>query len=598
MAGVEVVGIVLGSIPLVISALEHYGDIVRTFDRWRFTVRELESLKRRLGTQHAIFVNTCENLLRGIVPATYLEAMIAEPFGPLWQDTDIKYKIEMRLDHVVEPFRNTAKIMVEAVEQFKNRLGLDENGEVGWTEAKAIVRKRKRVTFTINRSHFNDLLDTLSEGNKDLITLTNQSVQLEPGRNAGYQGRLLVRLHDISESAYTAMSKGFPCNCPTAHGVTLEMATPSLTSTDKNEQVLQNAVFRCIFSFLSDHQNTGADVRRWEKVLLKLEAQKSAQNKLTQTPLPSNTARPRTSERFREGLKSVKFALQSTLGGGTDVQQSTNVQPQSNYSPRILVSNTDMTDMDATLLPVNLCHIIRKQGKSPYVPCYGYIADQSVPQNSRFGVYPPGPHEDDENITLLSLNLVLEDKGLKFPQIPYRQRMKLAVDISSSLLQLNGTPWFPDILTSKDIYFIARNEVPIYDQAFVAKGPRLMVVPQAGPDSTTQRQSRVSSRSLSALGTILVELLLLRTLDHLWTPSCHGKMADVTTTNQTVGWKATKDTLDQVEVIGGSNYYSAVRRLLFEFTHVDTSQDEEVTYTEIYGKTISLLVENSKLSQF
>lgn len=130
MSGLEVVGIILGNIPLVISALEHYGGALQSLSRWRSTSRELQSLRRRLGTQQAIFTNTCEHLLSGIVPSTKLEAMIVEPFGPLWQDPNIKCKLQMRLDRVIEPFENTIKTMVEAVEHFKNRLDLDENGEV------------------------------------------------------------------------------------------------------------------------------------------------------------------------------------------------------------------------------------------------------------------------------------------------------------------------------------------------------------------------------------------------------------------------------------------------------------------------------------
>ncbi|KAI1417940.1 hypothetical protein F5Y13DRAFT_150087 [Hypoxylon sp. FL1857] len=195
---------------------------------------------------------------------------------------------------------------------------------------------------------------------------------------------------------------------------------------------------------------------------------------------------------------------------------------------------------------------------------------------------------------------ILEDKGSKFPQVSYIQRIKLAIDISSSLLQLSGTPWLPEILTNKDIFFMVRDGIPIYDQAFVAKGPLFMAIPQAIPDPPIQPQCGVSSQSLFALGIILVELLLLRTLNHVWTPSCNRIKGYVTTANQITDWKAIKDILDQVEVMGGSNYYSAVRRFLFcEFTNLNTpSHNDEVLYKEIYGKTIALLVEDRSLSQF
>lgn len=269
--------------------------------------------------------------------------------------------------------------------------------------------------------------------------------------------------------------------------------------------------------------------------------------------------------------------------------------------PGTILSIIVTTSKDTSAAPnmVNICHIIRKQGKSPSVLCYGYIADQNAKKNSRFGVYPPEAHDYYESATLLLMKYVLEDKESRFPRISYRQRMKLAVDISSNLLQLNGTPWFPDILTSNDIFFMVQDKVPIYDRAFVSRGPPFVAIHQAIHNPIIQSHSTVSRQSLFALGTILVELLLLRTLNHVWTPECSGSILHAMTADQIKDWEATKGILNQVEVVGGSNYYSAVRRFLFyDFTHVSSSQNEEVLYEEIYGKAIALLVEDRSLSQF
>ncbi|OTA65389.1 hypothetical protein K449DRAFT_458839 [Hypoxylon sp. EC38] len=608
MSGFEVVGVVLGSIPLLISALKHYGDVLQ---KWRSTAKEIQSLTRRLATEQAIFTNTCENLLNGIVADIRLDEMIAEPFGPLWQNQEIKYKIELRLDHVMEPFANTAKAMVDAVEKFKSRLDLDENGQVKWIEANAIIRELKRATFTITRSQYDDLLDILSQGNQDLRTLTNQSLQLEPGRNTRYQGRLLVMLRDISRSVYTAMSNSFQCSCSATHGISLQMAAPSLKSTDKDEQVLHNATFRCIFSYTPDQQDPGANVQHWRKLLLRLDdSRKSEHSKPSQTQhhihppnhQPQKSAvRLRTSDKVRERIKSVKFAVHSTFGDNTGVQSSTITQTQSSHSPTILLSHAAPSisrDVDKTIAPVNICHIIRKQGTSPYVPCYGYVADQSTKEISRFGVYPPERHEDYDNMTWLSMKSVIEDKGLRFPPIFYLQKMKLAVDLSSSFLQLNGTPWLPEALTSDDIFFIVQNNVPIYDQAFVAKGSLFMPVTQAISNPPIQSRRGVSSQSLFALGMLLIELLLLKTLDHVWTPNSNETKEHMKTIDHITDWKAIKDILDQVERVGTSNYYSAVRRFLFcDFTSMNTSsQEDEILYKEIYGKTIALLVKDHELS--
>lgn len=496
------------------------------------------------------------------------------------------------------------------------------------------MRELKRASFTIRRSHYDYLLDTLSDGNQDLKTLTMQSLQLEPERNARYQGRLLILLRGISKSAYTAISNSFhQCSCSTIHHVSLEMATPELRSTNTNEQLLHNAVFRCAFSYRSVQQDAGADMRQWEKMLFKLDSpQKLMRSEQNQTgehyrvhafesqPQP-NTARSRgarRSDRLRENFENVKFAMQSTFSGNAKVQSSsstsstttttTTTETPLNNSASIMPSletrcpaTEVLTDMDWTPNQINLCQIIRKQGKSAYVPCYGYIGDQSADKHLRFGVHlSQQPHEDYESLKLFPMKHILEDQSGVFPRISYHQRMKLAVDISSSLLQLNGSPWLPEILTNDNIFFMTRDNIPIYDRAFVIKGSLYVVIPETpmATDTVVQSQS-ISSQSLFALGVLLVELLLLRGLNHVWEPRRYGTMATLTIADQVKDWKALKDILSQVEVMGGSNYYSAVRRLLFcEFTHAhNTFQNEEVLYQEIYGKAIALLVEDRSLSQ-
>ncbi|KAL2006428.1 hypothetical protein VTN00DRAFT_9096 [Thermoascus crustaceus] len=92
MSGFEVAGIVLRSIPLVISALEHYSDGARTLKRWRSYDGELKSLIRSLNTEMVKFQNVCENLLQGIVPPSRIEEMLNDLlalFGKTWTSPGI-----------------------------------------------------------------------------------------------------------------------------------------------------------------------------------------------------------------------------------------------------------------------------------------------------------------------------------------------------------------------------------------------------------------------------------------------------------------------------------------------------------------------------
>jgi hypothetical protein len=130
MSGFDVVGVVLGSLPLIISALEHYMDGVRTIQKWRQYIRELRSLIRNLDTERAKFQNICETLLLGIVPSSQIERMIDDPFGPLWLESEVSKKLRVRLWRSFKTFEETVMDMKEAIEEMGRRLDLGPDGKV------------------------------------------------------------------------------------------------------------------------------------------------------------------------------------------------------------------------------------------------------------------------------------------------------------------------------------------------------------------------------------------------------------------------------------------------------------------------------------
>lgn len=122
MSGLEVVGVVLGSIPLVISALEHYRDGLRTIQRWRKYDRELQSLIRNLTTEQAKFKDICEKLLMGIVQPSRIEMMVEKPLGDLWLEKETQKKIKARLWRNWDVFEGNLKDIKAAIEEMMERL--------------------------------------------------------------------------------------------------------------------------------------------------------------------------------------------------------------------------------------------------------------------------------------------------------------------------------------------------------------------------------------------------------------------------------------------------------------------------------------------
>lgn len=121
----EIAGLVLGGIPIAIQALDTYRTILYSMKNAR---RDLEDMMLVLETQNQILQNTCQLLLRDIVPDSQLDAMTSNPFRPAWKSYD--EEISTRLHRASSAFQQTVTAMEKAVYELQQKLAVDENGKV------------------------------------------------------------------------------------------------------------------------------------------------------------------------------------------------------------------------------------------------------------------------------------------------------------------------------------------------------------------------------------------------------------------------------------------------------------------------------------
>lgn len=120
----------MGTIPLVVSALEHYKQGISTIRTWRNYDRELRSLIRNLQTEKVRFQDVCEKLLVGLVSQCQIESMVDDPFGEAWKEERIRAKIEFRLWRSFSNFEDIIKDMEEATKEMMKKLDLQPDGTV------------------------------------------------------------------------------------------------------------------------------------------------------------------------------------------------------------------------------------------------------------------------------------------------------------------------------------------------------------------------------------------------------------------------------------------------------------------------------------
>jgi hypothetical protein len=130
MSGFEIAGVVLGSIPIVVSALEYYVKGLGILQNFHSYKRLLKSLILALKTEHINLQNVCEKLLVGIAPQTCIEMMIREPFGKFWREEGINNKLRLRLWTSLSLFDERVQDMRLAIEEMMEKLNIGPGVEV------------------------------------------------------------------------------------------------------------------------------------------------------------------------------------------------------------------------------------------------------------------------------------------------------------------------------------------------------------------------------------------------------------------------------------------------------------------------------------
>ena len=87
MSGFEVVGVVLGAVPLIVSALENYKTSKRLWDRFRKTAMHIDELIEALDENKSLIETSVESLLQkadihGAYTATDMQLFMGKLYEP------------------------------------------------------------------------------------------------------------------------------------------------------------------------------------------------------------------------------------------------------------------------------------------------------------------------------------------------------------------------------------------------------------------------------------------------------------------------------------------------------------------------------------
>ena len=126
VVGVEVAGVVLGSLPLLISAIKHYNDGLHPIKVFFQKQYELDRFYRALDEQKTFLrLSLIElfgsNLL--VLSEEQIEALQDDgnDLKILWEDKDLQGEVQQRLALAYMPYMNNIDRMKEALEKLVNQ---------------------------------------------------------------------------------------------------------------------------------------------------------------------------------------------------------------------------------------------------------------------------------------------------------------------------------------------------------------------------------------------------------------------------------------------------------------------------------------------
>ncbi|KAL8364656.1 hypothetical protein RB595_003777 [Gaeumannomyces hyphopodioides] len=502
MSGFEVAGLVLGAIPLVISALEHYRagkGVTSSLVKWR---GHLNTLIYRLKLQRTFFYLQILDLLREarvsgiankgdptedecveILRRVETEAELEEYLGDLFEMfLEILGRYQKCLRTIASKLGNINKPPEAQKNELRAILAANTNPKTG---AWAFM---ERFTFAIERSSLKELLEELKEDRLSLrIVIKNMKTQREhtirdPSDEARRLASAFQHVQARAVSLFAAMSKGCrACKCRDSHNVLMRLDNrmPSLHNGRRSWKTgmrpKEDVIFHMVIPVMEkDLQEASVHARGEDDDEDQLTTTRTTPT--TMTPTTTAPATTETTTTMTTKTQGVFHALLGTSPATVNVPRvtfqldATHLQPPA--QTRALVTDICQT-----------AHAARERGQ--------FLALDLVSGALSLRSSRPAAGGCRQFCSTTTLeNFLLEGVRDEDARLTPKQQTLLALDIASSILQLSQTCWLNKPFDSQRIKF-------------------LLVPPRPASNTATAAAAGLQIINANVVGPFIEELLVL-----------------------------------------------------------------------------------------
>ncbi|PPJ50449.1 hypothetical protein CBER1_05566 [Cercospora berteroae] len=220
MSGIEIAGLVLASIPLLVSALEHHSDGVQTIRKIRHSSKGFLRLKRILETENDIFLNSIELLLKDDVDDHVLATMLQYPGSKDvgWKDVKLDARLRERLGRSYSIYFEAVDALANDIRSFADAIQLNDSGKAPFTlDAWSVKDALSRIRFGLKMKGYNDIVNDITAQNQRIMWLTQQGNLLEPLRKRRRKLPDFDTARAHARAVFEAIRNGLPSTCIVGH---------------------------------------------------------------------------------------------------------------------------------------------------------------------------------------------------------------------------------------------------------------------------------------------------------------------------------------------------------------------------------------------
>lgn len=411
----------------------------------------------------------------------------------------------------------------------------------------------------------------IEKDNDTLANLTGQSLRLEPTRlRRTHQATNFNHVRTQAISLYNVLETNWCCSCEVPHNAILRLEARTSGTRKPSNAELKKLRFNMVFSF--DVSEAGAHSLPWKSKETEIEPLEDdnedeiISNAASSLHLPSLSPSSSTtlSASPSSQKKGVKWASDSQYSSTTTLAvRSPSTRSSSPTIPRIH----------------DLCSAFRDYSGTE--KCLGFLSDEKSMRHDIYPIMQPGLQNIPTPVTLY--NRLSASRQSRKAKLTRRERLKLALTLAASVLQLHKTPWLHERWGKKDILFLDGASGPFVSRSFLRAN--IETSQKAIPSSNSI--SIIRNETIFALGVTLIELCLCQTLEDM---RDEEDLADDGLPNSLTDYMTARRLVNEVYDEGGRRYGDAVRRCInCEFDQRNASLDVEAFRLSFYQGVVQPL---------